>query len=300
MATSLKTTGNAVNEFNQYVKPVSLWTDAWRRLRRNKMAVLGMWIVIIYLFVTFFASILPFYSYTDQELMHANLPPSLRPAGFVALDKLRKEEANLTKAIVENKRIELKKDQVRVQGEIQQLSITLETNPVHKRVYILGSDYLGRDMLARTIYGGQISIMIGMVGTLTAGIIGVVIGAIAGFLGGWVDNIIGRFIDLLYSLPFMIIVIVIMSMLPGGSNAIFVMYIAIAMISWLTLSRVVRGQIISLKNFEFVEAARSMGAGSGRIIFHASLSLATLGTRPRDDHFPLRDEFPRRRSARCP
>ncbi len=267
MATSLKKTGNAVNEFNQYVKPVSLWTDAWRRLRRNKMAVIGMWIVFIYLFLTLFVSVLPFYSFTDQELTHANLPPSLRPAGFVALDKLRKVEANLSKSIAENKREDLKIDLERVRAEVQQISITLSTNPVHKRVYILGTDYLGRDMLARTIYGGQISIMIGIVGTLTAGLIGVIIGSIAGFLGGWVDNAIGRFIDLLYSLPYMILVIVIMSMIPSGSNSILVLFIAIAAISWLTLSRVVRGQIISLKNSEFVEAARSMGASSGRIIF---------------------------------
>ncbi len=267
MANSLKTSGNAVNEFNQYVKPVSLWVDAWRRLRRNKMAVLGMWIVIIYLFLTFFASILPFYSYRDQELMHANLPPSLRTAGFVAIDKLRKDEVNLTKAIAERSRDDLKKDLERVTQEIQQISIELNTNPVHNKVYIFGTDSLGRDMLARTIYGGQISILIGIVGTLTAGLIGVIIGALGGFLGGWLDNAIGRFVDLMYSLPYMIVVIVIMSMLPSGSNNNIVLFVAIALISWLTMSRVVRGQIISLKNFEFVEAARSMGASSARIIF---------------------------------
>ena len=267
---------NAVNEFNQYVKPVSLWADAWKRLRRNKMAVLGMWIVGIYLFVTFGAGILPFYAYTDQELLHANLPPSFKPAGVVALEKLEKREVELSDAIWATQREDLKTDLVRVQAEIAQVQAELTTNPMHQRVYILGTDSLGRDMLARTIYGGQISILIGLIGTLTAGLIGIVLGSMGGYFGGWFDNLLGRFIDLMYSLPYMLIVIIIMSMLPTGSNSIFVLFVAIAMISWLTISRVVRGQVISLKNSEFVEAARSMGANSGRIIFRHLLP-NTLG-----------------------
>ncbi|MBU0926368.1 MAG: ABC transporter permease [Spirochaetes bacterium] len=262
-----KKTDKAVNEFNQYVKPVSLWADAWKRLRRNKMAVLGMWIVGAYLVVTFGASVLPFHSYTEQQMLHVNLPPSLKPAGVVALGEHEKRRVDLKEAIERSGRSDLKTDLERVDAEIIQLKGDMDVNPVHKRVYILGTDYLGRDMLARTIYGGQISIMIGLIGTLTAAFIGIVLGSLGGYLGGWVDNLIGRFVDLMYSLPYMLIVIIIMSMLPTGSNSIFVLYLAIAMISWLTISRVVRGQIISLKNSEFVEAAKSMGASSNRIIF---------------------------------
>ncbi len=261
------TPDKAVNEFNQYVKPVSLWADAWKRLRRNRMAVLGMWIVAIYLVVTFGAALLPFKSYTEQEMLHINLPPTIRPAGVVALERLESRKIEVEAAIAKSQRADLKQDLERLQAEVAQLKREIDSDPKHKRVYILGTDYLGRDMLARTIYGGQISIMIGFIGTLTAAMIGIVLGSLGGYLGGWVDNLIGRFVDLMYSLPYMLIVIIIMSMLPTGSNSIFVLYIAIAMISWLTISRVVRGQIISLKNSEFVEAARSMGAGSGRIIF---------------------------------
>lgn len=262
-----KTNDKVVNEFNQYVKPVSLWADAWKRLKRNKMAVLGMWIVSIYLVVTFGAALLPFKSYTEQEMLHINLPPSTRPAGVVALSELEKRVVELNTAILKSGRPDLKQDLERIQAEIIQLKGEIDTDPIHKRVYIFGTDYLGRDMLARTIYGGQISIMIGLIGTITAAFIGILLGSLGGYIGGWLDNLIGRFVDLMYSLPYMLLVIIIMSMLPTGSNSIFVLFLAIAMISWLTISRVVRGQVISLKNSEFVEAAKSMGAGSGRIIF---------------------------------
>jgi oligopeptide transport system permease protein len=262
-----KKTERPVNEFNQYVKPVSLWADAWKRLRRNRMAVIGMWIVAFYLAVTFGSGLLPFYSYTQQEMLHMNLPPSLKPAGVVALRQLENRQHDLKAAIERSGRSDLKQDLERIEAEIVQLNGEIKNNPVHRRVYIFGTDYLGRDMLARTINGGQISIMIGLIGTLTAAFIGILLGSLGGYIGGWLDNLIGRFVDLMYSLPYMLIVIIIMSMLPTGSNSIFVLFIAIAMISWLTISRVVRGQIISLKNSEFVEAARSMGAGSGRIIF---------------------------------
>ena len=149
-------------------------------------------------------------------------------------------------------------------AEFAALEHDIETNPVHQRRYLLGTDSLGRDVLSRTIYGGRISIAIGLLGTVTALIIGVVLGAVAGYAGGWIDNALMRFVDIMYGLPYMLIVIIMMAVL--GRN-IFILFIAIALISWLTIARVVRGQIISLKNSEFVEAARSMGASSGRIIF---------------------------------
>lgn len=233
-----KKNDKAINEFNQYVKPVSLWADAWKRLRRNRMAVIGMWIVAVYMVVTFGAALLPFKSYTEQEMLHINLPPSFKPAGVVALGRLEERRVDLKDAILKSARPDLKQDLERIEAEIIQLKGEMDTDPKHKRVYILGTDYLGRDMLARTIYGGQISILIGIIGTLTAAFIGIVLGSLGGYLGGWIDNLIGRFVDLMYSLPYMLVVIIIMSMLPTGSNSIFVLYIAIALISWLTISRV--------------------------------------------------------------
>ncbi len=264
----------AVNEFNQQVKPVSLWADAWKRLRKNKMALFGLWVVGIYVTVSLAAPILPLYDFSSQELTHVNLPPSLKPAGQVALQRLQKRIAELEAA--GGFREDLKSDLVSAKAEYERLTAEISTKPVHQRVYILGTDYLGRDMLARTIYGGRISIMIGLVGTITAVLIGIVIGSIAGYVGGRTDNFLMRFVDILYGLPYMLVVIILMSLVPEGTNSIVILFVAIAALSWLTIARVVRGQIMSLKNAEFVEAARSMGAGSGRIIFRHLLP-NTLG-----------------------
>ncbi|GAB1455101.1 hypothetical protein MASR2M48_04080 [Spirochaetota bacterium] len=157
-------------------------------------------------------------------MLHINLPPSTRPAGVVALSELDKRVVELNTAILKSGRPDLKQDLERIQAEIIQLKGEIDTDPIHKRVYIFGTDYLGRDMLARTIYGGQISIMIGLIGTITAAFIGILLGSLGGYIGGWLDNLIGRFVlDLMYNLPYMLLVIIIMSMLPWF-NSIFVLF----------------------------------------------------------------------------
>lgn len=261
------TNNKLVNEFNQQVKPISLWADAWKRLRKNRMALIGLYVVLFYLIVSILTPILPIFNPNEQNLMHINLPPSTKTAGELAVEKVENRIAQLTEVLKTQDRDDLKKELESQQAELAKIKDEIQYDPSYNKVYILGTDYLGRDMLSRIIYGGQISIGIGVVGTLTAVIIGIIVGAIAGFIGGWVDNLLMRFVDVLYGLPYMLIVIILMSMIPSGSNSIFILFIAIAMVSWLTIARVVRGQIISLKNSEFVEAARSMGASQGRIIF---------------------------------
>jgi len=140
----------------------------------------------------------------------------------------------------------------------------VEASKKHERIYIFGSDYVGRDMLARIIYGGQISMAIGFIGTITSVLIGTILGALAGYIGGKTDYFIMRVVDVLYGLPYMLLVIILMAIF--GRN-IMNLFFALAIISWLTVARVVRGQIISLKNAEFVEAAMSMGASTWRIVF---------------------------------
>lgn len=248
----------AVNEFNQYMKPVSLWDDAWKRLKKNKMALIGLWIVAAYILISIFAPILPIHPYEEQVLDHTYLPPSFKPAGEVML---KQRMAYLEKVMAKEKRTTYTAEE---QTEIDQMKADIKTNPIHQKHYILGTDSLGRDVLSRIIYGGRISIAIGMLGTITALLIGVIMGAIAGYAGGWLDNLIMRFVDIMYGLPYMLIVIIMMAIL--GRN-IFILFIAIALVSWLTIARVVRGQIISLKNSEFVEAAKSMGASPWRIIW---------------------------------
>ena len=323
---------DAVNEFNQYVKPVSLWADAWKRLRRNRMAVLSIWVVGFYILIALSAPLLQsagiLHSYTEQIIDHQNLRPSFRPSGELVVELLEARILQLEENLASREKEEgssynmatgfdfapaadivfdddvdggeeplaaeeepeedetdyspkyadsVVEELERSKAEVEALRNAIHSDPQHSKVYILGTDDLGRDMLARTIYGGRISIMIGIVGTLTAVLIGILIGSIAGYLGGATDNFLMRFVDIMYSLPYMLIVIIIMSIAGNkGRGSIIILFIAIALISWLTIARVVRGQIISLKNSEFVEAARSMGAGTPRIIFRHLLP-NTLG-----------------------
>lgn len=255
-----------VNEFNQEMKSVSLWADAWKRLRKNKMAFISLWVVLAYILVALVAPVLPIYPYEEQVVAHANLPPSLRKAGDVLMeqrvkyfDKVMQKEGRTSYNEAE-------------QAEIDEIKASVNT-PVYNRHYILGTDALGRDMLSRTIYGGRISIAIGLIGTVTALFIGILIGSVAGYIGGWQDNILMRFVDIMYGLPYMLMVIIMMAIL--GRN-VAILFVAIALVSWLTIARVVRGQVISLKASEYVQAARAMGATTSHIIFRHLLP-NTLG-----------------------
>jgi oligopeptide transport system permease protein len=128
----------------------------------------------------------------------------------------------------------------------------------------LGTDTLGRDLLVRLLYGGRISIGVGLCATLVALTIGVVYGAVAGYLGGKADAVMMRLVDIIYALPFTIFVILLMVFF--GRN-IILLFIAIGAVEWLTMARIVRSQIMTLKKMEFIEAARSLGYGHSRIIF---------------------------------
>lgn len=127
-----------------------------------------------------------------------------------------------------------------------------------------GTDTLGRDLFVRLLYGGRISLGVGLSATFVALTIGVVYGAIAGYLGGKTDAVMMRLVDIIYALPFTIFVILLMVFF--GRN-IILLFVAIGAVEWLTMARIVRGQIMSLKKMEFIEAARALGLSDTRIIF---------------------------------
>lgn len=129
--------------------------------------------------------------------------------------------------------------------------------------HYLGTDSVGRDLLARTLVGGRVSLMVGVLATMVALFIGVTVGAVAGFVGGRVDQLLMRLVDLLYSVPLTFFVIILMVMF--GRNFIL-MFLAIGAVEWLTMARIVRGQTLSLKSKEFIEAARASGGSTAGII----------------------------------
>ena len=212
-----------------FVRGTSLWRDAWRRLLKNKLAVFGLVVVIV---VTIASIIGP------TVIQHT--------FGFTP-DYIPTHDQKLTKSMPPFK----------------------GPNNEFSWLHPMGTDNAGRDQLARVLQGGQISIFVAMVSTLVSLLIGVSYGAIAGYLGGRIDNVMMRLVDVLYSLPYVIVVIVLLSMFRSQTprGQLTLLFIALGSVSWLTMARIVRGQILSLKNQEFVLAARATGVSTSRIIF---------------------------------
>lgn len=216
-------------EAGEFVKGTSLWRDAWRRLLRNRLAVFGMIVVAIVIVAS------------------AIGPYVIKKATGYAPDYIPTDDVGLMKAFPPF---------TAPDGSFSW------THP-------MGTDTQGRDLLARVLQGGQISLMVGIIATLVSLLIGVSYGAIAGYLGGRTDNIMMRLVDVLYSLPYIILVIVLLAMFGRKSpmSQLVLLFIALGSVSWLTMSRIVRGQVLSLKNQEFVLAARATGVSTPRIIF---------------------------------
>ncbi|WP_018687963.1 ABC transporter permease [Ahrensia kielensis] len=130
--------------------------------------------------------------------------------------------------------------------------------------HYFGTDQNGRDLLARTLYGTRVSLLVALVATFVSIVIGVSYGAIAGYMGGRIDQAMMRFVDIMYALPYILFVILLMVIF--GRN-VYLLFAAIGMLEWLTMARIVRGQTLAIKNREFIEAARASGRSSTAIIF---------------------------------
>ena len=189
------------------VRGTSLTLDALRRLRRNRLAMVGAVVVLLLCLLAIFAEALAPYPYTKTNFGRLNEPPS--------------------------------------------------------RDYPLGTDQLGRDLLSRMIYGARVSMLVGLGAQVIVVLIGVPIGALSGFLGGRVDLLLTRFVDVMYAFPRLLFVILVMAMLGAGLGNIF---IAIGLTGWVGIARQTRAQVLALKEKEFVEGARALGARFSRLL----------------------------------
>ena len=211
-------------------KPRSLWRDAWRRLVRNKAAIVGGFIIVALVIIAVGAPLIAPYTYTEGHIRDNYLHPNSE--------------------------------------------------------HWMGCDFMGRDILSRIIYGARISLSAAFVGALTSFLIGVVYGLTSGFFGGKVDNVMMRFVDIMFGFPTLILIILLMvyfkstfSVVEAGSfrgimsgidrsmGGMFFIFIGIGITSWLGMARLVRGMVLSVREKEYVEAARAVGAPKTSLLF---------------------------------
>lgn len=196
----------------------SLWSDAWRQLCRNRLALFGAVFIVVIILLSLFAPWLTQYEYFEQD-------PRLGAVGPC-------------------------------------------------REHWFGTDTLGRDLFTRVLYGGRISLLVGACATAVSLTIGVMWGTVSGYFGGRIDRILMRIVDIMYALPFTIFVILLMVCfddveVPGIDPQLFkllLLFMAIGAVEWLTMARIVRGQVLTLKQQEFIEAAVTLGLSRRRII----------------------------------
>ncbi|MET0597876.1 MAG: ABC transporter permease subunit [Mesorhizobium sp.] len=267
----------------------SLWSDAWSRLRANKAAMASL----VYLVAMTIACIVgPFFVphlYTTIYPDYVRTPPSLSPYPTEATvesslsDAAKRMRADIKEWHREGDRIyvtltssrEIDErnvryldrsdtfDDSRVEGVLEGGHEMVMSATIKQQYFLFGTDNTGRDLLSRTLIAGRISLAIGLLAGVVAVVIGVIYGATAGFLGGKTDEVMMRIVDVLYSLPF--IFFVIMLVVFFGRNFIL-MFLAVGAVLWLDMARIVRGQALSLRRQEFVQAAEAMGVSPRGIL----------------------------------
>ncbi len=311
-------------EFEEFRPSLTYWQDAWRRLKKNKMSMVGLIGIILIILFGVVGPFLTSMSYSDQINDYKNLGPRLKifeiePDTYVTMssdysmlliDKKgnlleRLEEIEISGPVVtdeertdftkilspaeqKKRNDEAAKTRLKaymyngeevwldysgvVDKELEHKYIitykdnivTEVTKNVMNRIYPFGSDNLGRDVLTRVMYGARISLTVAFVASLVNFVIGVTYGAIAGYEGGRVDNVMMRIVDIINSVPLVLIIILLMVLV--GNQGLWTIIMAIGLVYWVGMARLVRGQILALKEQEFVMAATALGVSRKNII----------------------------------
>ncbi|ARD74007.1 peptide ABC transporter permease [Staphylococcus xylosus] len=215
----------------------NFWQDAWTQLKRNKLAVVGMIGLIFIVLLALIGPLLSSHDYAEQDVERRNLPakiPVLDQISFLPFD-----------------------------GEGAQ-GVDAYKEAGVKENFWFGTDQLGRDLWSRTWQGAQVSLFIGVIAALLDIFIGVIYGAISGFFGGRIDNVMQRIIEVVASIPTLIVVILFVLIF---EPSIWTIILAMAITGWIGMSRVVRGEFLKLKNQEFVLASKTLGASKFKLIF---------------------------------
>ncbi len=229
----------------------SLWADSWKRLRRNRLAVLGGLVILIAIFAAIFASVIAPFPYDQQVLANANSAPQWVINLFPTM---------------------------KAQGEPGGYVKVLD-------MYPLGADNLGRDLFSRIIYGARISLAVAFIGPLFSIMVGMAVGLVAGYAGGRTDNFLMRFVDLMYAFPTTLFVILLLAIFRGGASeaapgsfiysmslidrqmgGLLFVFIGIGLTSWMGMARLVRGQVLSVREKEYIEAAKSLGSENRTVV----------------------------------
>lgn len=301
--------------FIQDRKSVSYWADAWRRLRKNKVAMVALVIIVLLALFAFLGPVIVPYSY-DEVIPGAN---NIHPWHYSLEDQEKLSEARLTpdqavekareEAAAEGRELSrVEEAQIRAKAKVNSSSESVDalikelgikakpfgyTNEELERMaagefvfpHVFGCDIQGRDIMVRTMVGARVSMIVGICCALIVLVIGALYGSISGYFGGKVDAVMQRIVEIIYTIPEVLVILLLGATLKPifeefqnsgdgplqrlvtvlGPNLISI-FIAFGMLYWVTMSRIIRGQILQLKQQEYVTAARALGAKGGRII----------------------------------